>query len=148
MGTSHFTRRPLRVLVVDDLRDATDSLGLLVKFWGFTPFVAYDGPTALALARNARPDVVLLETGLRGGMDGYEVARKLRELPGLGKLLIVAVTCYGQPEDLRRCWDTGIDFHFVKPVDPEELRQLLDVAEAALYRAVLRVGVAARAPTY
>jgi CheY-like chemotaxis protein len=118
MDTSIFPRRPLRALILDDLHDAADSLATLVRFWGHNPLVAYDGPTALGLARNNRPDVALLETGLRGGMDGCEVARRLRRLPGGDKLLLVAVTGYGREEDIRRCWDAGIDFHFVKPVDP------------------------------
>jgi two-component system CheB/CheR fusion protein len=115
----------LRVLVLDDVPDATDSLALLVRFWGHQPFVAYDGPTALDLARTHAPDVVFLDIALRDDMDGYEVARRLRQLPGMDKALLVAVTGYGRKEDVWRCWDAGIDFHFVKPVDPVELERVL-----------------------
>ena len=118
-------RHPLRVLVVDDIRDAADTLALLVRIWGHQPLVAYDGPTALDLARTQAPDVALLDIGLQGGMDGYEVARRIRRLPGLDKVLLVAVTGYGREEDVTRCQDAGIDHHFVKPVDPVELELVL-----------------------
>src|SRR5262245_3781424 len=111
-------RHPLRVLVVDDTRDAADTLALLVRIWGHQPLVAYDGPTALDLARTQAPDVALLDIGLPGGMDGYEVARRIRRLPGLDKVVLVAVTGYGREEDITRCQAAGIDHHFVKPVDP------------------------------
>jgi CheY-like chemotaxis protein len=112
MGPPHPTRRPLRVLVLDDLHDAADSLATLVRFWGHNPLVAYDGPTALDLARTHGLDVAFLDIGLRDGMDGCEVARGLRRLPDGDRLLLVAVTGYGREEDIRRCWDAGIDFHF------------------------------------
>jgi CheY-like chemotaxis protein len=130
----------LRVLVVDDHRDSADSLALLLRQWGHTPLVAYDGPTALALARDAPPDVALLEVGLRGGMDGYEVARRLRQPPGLGTVLLAAVTCYGRGVDVQRCWDAGIDFHFLKPVDPADLEHFLGRAKDALDRAACGLG--------
>jgi two-component system CheB/CheR fusion protein len=120
---------PLRVLVLDDWKDSADSLARLVQLWGHEPLVAYDGPTALDLARTHSPDVALLDIGLRDGMDGYEVARRLRQLPGMDKALLMAVTGYGREEDGERCRDAGIDRHFVKPVDLEELRQVLAGAE-------------------
>jgi two-component system CheB/CheR fusion protein len=116
--------RPLRVLVLDDVRDSADTLALLVRLWGHQPRVAYDAPTALDLARTYTPDVVLLDIGLPD-MDGCEVARRLRQLPGREKILLVAVTGYGSEEDVRRCRDAGIDLHFVKPVDPEKLHEVL-----------------------
>src|SRR5437016_5854385 len=106
------TTPPLRVLVLDDLRDAADSLALLVRLWGHRPLVAYDGPTALDLARGDPPDVALLDIVLQDGMDGCEVARRLRQMPGLDKLLLVAVTGYGREEDVLRCKGAGIDHHF------------------------------------
>jgi two-component system CheB/CheR fusion protein len=118
------TARPLCVLVVDDYQDAADSLALLVRQWGYQALVAYDGPSALDLALSYSPDVVLLEPRLPG-MDGFEVARRLRQVPGMDQALLVAVTGYGRKEDVQRCWDAGIDFHFVKPVDPVELELVL-----------------------
>ncbi len=118
-------RHPLRVLVVDDTRDAADTLALLVRLWGHQPLVAYDAPSALELARTHAPDVALLDIELPDGVDGCEVARRLRQLPGGEKILLVAVTGYGREEDVRRCKDAGIDHHFTKPVNPVELERLL-----------------------
>jgi two-component system, chemotaxis family, CheB/CheR fusion protein len=129
MDTTSPDYRPLCVLIVEDCRDTTDTLALLVGFWGHQALVAHDGPAALDLARTHAPDVALLDIGLRGGMDGCEVARRLRQLPGLEKALLVAVTGYGQKADVERCRGAGIDRHFVKPVDPEELRHVLTRAE-------------------
>jgi two-component system CheB/CheR fusion protein len=135
-------RHPLRVLVLDDVRDAADTLALLVKFWGHRPFVAYDGPAALDLARTHTPEVALLDIGLRDGMDGYEVARRIRQLPGMEKVLLVAVTGYGREEDVKRCKDAGIDCHFIKPVDPEELREVLAAADRIRRKNVQRASQA------
>jgi signal transduction histidine kinase len=113
-----------RVLVVDDNRDAADSLALLLKLMGHEVRTAYDGPAALQEARAWRPEVVLLDIGLPG-MTGYEVARRLREERPPEELLLVALTGYGQEEDRRRSQEAGLDLHFVKPVDPNALRDLL-----------------------
>src|SRR5262249_14563792 len=117
---------PLRVLVLDDVRDSADTLALLVRLWGHQPLVAYDGPAALQLARTHEPDVALLDIGLADGLDGCDVARRPRQLPGMKEALLVAVTGYGQEADIHRCKEAGIDCHFVKPVDPEKLREVLD----------------------
>jgi two-component system, sensor histidine kinase len=111
---------PLRILVVDDLRDAADSLALLLKLLGHDVCAVYDGPTALRTAASFRPDVVLLDLGLPG-MDGYEVARRLRGQVGL----LVAATGFGQEEDRRRCREAGFDRFLLKPLDLDELRRVL-----------------------
>ena len=113
-----------RVLVVDDNRDAAESLTVLLELWGHAVRIANDGPDALALAAEYRPDTVLLDIGLPG-MDGYEVARRLRELPGSHSMFLVAVTGYGQDEDRRRAYETGFDHHLTKPVEPAKLGSLL-----------------------
>ncbi len=113
-----------RVLVVDDNRDAADSLAILLRLTGHEVRTAYDGPAALREARAWRPEVVLLDIGLPG-MSGHEVARRLREERPAEELLIVALTGYGQEEDRRRSQEAGFDLHFVKPVDPNALRDLL-----------------------
>jgi CheY-like chemotaxis protein len=92
--------------------------------------VAYDGPEALAEAAARRPDVVLLDIGMPQ-MDGYEVARRLRQGAEGGKLVLVAVTGYGQEEDRRRAREAGFDYHMLKPVDPGDLRELLSATEGA-----------------
>ena len=116
--------RAFRVLVVDDNRDAADSLALLLQLWGHLPVVAYDGPSALEAARASPPDLVLLDIGLPG-MNGFELASRLRGQPGGDDLLLVAITGYGQASDVRRAREVGFDHHFVKPIDPDVLLGLL-----------------------
>jgi CheY-like chemotaxis protein len=118
------------VLIVDDCRDAADSLGLLLKRWGFQTAVAYDGPSALAVALARPPAVVLLDIDMPG-MDGYEVARRLRGQPRMAEALLIALTGYGEEEDVSRCREAGIDLHLLKPCEPEELRRVLDGRLAA-----------------
>jgi PAS domain S-box-containing protein len=121
-------QRPLRVLVVDDNEDATETLTDLLELWGHGVRTAHDGRAALAAAEEYAPDVVLLDIGLPG-MDGYEVAVHLRSRPECAARL-VAVTGYGQEEDRRRSREAGFDLHLTKPVDPEELKRVLAAAPA------------------
>src|SRR5262249_60092589 len=100
------------------------SLTMVLRLWGHEVRLARDGPTALQIAREERPDVVLLDIGMPG-MDGYEVARRLREQPALKKPFLIAVTGYGRQEDQRRSRKAGVNLHLVKPVDTEGLRRLL-----------------------
>ena len=117
------TRR--RILVVDDNADAARSLArLLTRLYEQEVRVANDGPEALVVAGEFRPELVLLDIGLPG-MSGYEVAEQLRRLPEHERILIVALTGWGQEDDRRRSLAAGIDHHLVKPVDPEDLLALL-----------------------
>jgi CheY-like chemotaxis protein len=116
----------LRVLVVDDNADAARSLSLIVALWGHETRVARDGPAALAAAVEFLPDVALLDLGLPH-MDGYEVARRLRELPGLGAVVLGAVTGYADEAQRRQCDGAGFAFCFFKPADLGELKALLGV---------------------
>ncbi|HXO20656.1 MAG TPA: ATP-binding protein [Thermoanaerobaculia bacterium] len=113
-----------RVLVVDDNRDAAETLATLLEHWGFAVRSACDGPAALTTAAVFLPEVVLLDIGLPG-MSGYEVARHLRAMPGLHQAMLVAVTGYGQDDDRRQSREAGFDHHLVKPVDPQRLRELI-----------------------
>jgi PAS domain S-box-containing protein len=113
-----------RVLVVDDNRDAAESLALLLRTRGVDCDVAHDGPAALERVRARAPTVVLLDLGMPG-MDGYEVARRLRKEPAGRAVQLVAVTGWGQPEVHRRCREAGFDRHLVKPVGLESLEALL-----------------------
>jgi PAS domain S-box-containing protein len=126
--TSAPTPAPLpaarRILVVDDDRDAADSLALLLRLWGHEVRTSHDGQSALKAARSYQPDLVLLDIGLPG-LNGYEVGRQLREEFGKEQMLLVAMTGYGQEEDRRRSQQAGFDHHWVKPVDPVALRALL-----------------------
>ena len=114
----------LRVLVVDARPDATDTLAMLLKLWGYQPTVAYTAATALDLAQAQRPDVVLLDIGLPG-MDGREVARRIRQLAGMDRVLLVAVTGHGGEQEERSCREAGFDLHLLKPFDPEALQRIL-----------------------
>ncbi len=113
-----------RVLVVDDNADAADSLALVLRLEGQEVCVAHDGTKALELAAAFRPEVVFLDLGMPG-MDGYEVARRLRGQPGLEQVVLVALTGWGQDEDRRRTREARFDHHLTKPADPEALRRLL-----------------------
>jgi PAS domain S-box-containing protein len=114
-----------RILVVDDNVDAAASLAkVLTRLMGQEVRVAHDGLEALEAADEFRPEIVLLDIGMPG-LDGYEVAERLRREPEFEGTLLVALTGWGQPEDQRRSQEVGFDRHLVKPVDPEALRELL-----------------------
>jgi len=115
-----------RVLVVDDNQDAADSLAMLLGVRGEEVRIAYDGAQALEVERDFKPDVVLLDIGLPA-VSGYDVAERIRGKRG-DKVLIVAITGWGQEKDLRRAEDAGIDHHFTKPVDFEALVALIERA--------------------
>ncbi|OAI42277.1 hypothetical protein AYO40_00090 [Planctomycetaceae bacterium SCGC AG-212-D15] len=112
------------LLVVDDNVDAADSLALLLRLEGHEVRVAHDGPSALKIAQAERPHMIFLDLGMPG-MDGYQVARRLRRLPEFQQVLLVALTGWGQEEDQRRSREAGFDLHLVKPVEPDELKELL-----------------------
>jgi CheY-like chemotaxis protein len=124
----------LRILLVEDDGDSAETLAVLLRIYGHEVEVAHDGPTALRLAAAAPPDVALLDLGLPGGMDGYEVARRLREQEADKLPLLIAVTGYGQEEDRRRSAEAGIHLHLLKPVDGEALNRLLQRFQAVIAR--------------
>ena len=113
-----------RVLVVDDNIDGADITALLLRELGHEAQVAYSGPGALTAADSYLPNVVLLDIGLPE-MDGYEVARRLRQHPLLRNAWLVAITGYGQESDRQRSKEAGFDHHLVKPVGPDKLEVLL-----------------------
>jgi CheY-like chemotaxis protein len=117
-----------RVLVVDDNRDAADSLAELLELLGHETATAYDGPSALEQALEVTPALVLLDIGLPD-MNGYEVAAALRQQPGGGELKIVAVSGYGRDSDKDLSRKAGFDDHLVKPVAMETLEKLLRTIE-------------------
>jgi two-component system CheB/CheR fusion protein len=119
VGTATF-----RILVVDDNPDSAETLALLLQFGGHDVRTAHEGESALETAYAFRPQVIVLDIGLPK-MDGYEVARRLRQDPEMKKLFLVALTGYGQDEDRQRSKDAGFDHHLVKPVDPAELQSVL-----------------------
>lgn len=117
-----------RILVVDDNVDSARGLESLLTLLGYDVRTSFDGWSALEVALNHRPAVVLLDIGLPG-MDGYEVATKLRSDPRLRETVLIAVTGYGQEEDRRRSREAGFDHHLIKPVDFDTLLALLEQTE-------------------
>jgi len=122
--------RRLRVLVVDDNQDSRESLAMLLGFWGHDVLSASEGTEALNVARQERPDVVLLDIGLPG-IDGYEVARRLLAQADKRRPALVAMTGYGQAEDRKRAREAGFALHLVKPVEPDALQRALAVVDRA-----------------
>jgi two-component system, sensor histidine kinase len=113
-----------RILVVEDNPDAAEAMLLLLRAAGHQVTVLNDGAAAVAVARELRPQVVLLDIGLPG-LDGYTLARTLRGLEETRAARIIAVSGYGQPGDRQRSMEAGFDMHLVKPVDPERLAEAI-----------------------
>jgi len=124
-----------RVLIIEDNRDAADSLADVLALSGHQVEVAYDGPAGLAKARAHPPEVVFCDIGLPAGMDGYAVARALRGDPATGSAYLVALTGYAQPDDQRRARENGFDVHLPKPPDLAALQRVLAQAPRGPARA-------------
>lgn len=114
----------LRVLCVDDNRDAADTLGILLELVGFEARVCYDGKTALQAAEEFRPDAAILDLSMPG-MTGDELGRLLRERPWARQIPLVALTALGDEEARRRTTAAGFDLHLTKPVSPDRLANVL-----------------------
>ena len=112
------------MLVVDDNVDTVATLAMLVQESGHEVRTAYDGSGVLETALDYRPNVVLLDIGLPE-MDGYEVAKRIRQQPVLQNVVLVAITGYGQDADRQRSQEVGFNVHLVKPVDFGEVQQVL-----------------------
>lgn len=115
---------PLRILVIEDIQDAAETLRDLLELLGHEVEVALSGADGLDQARRFRPDVVLCDIGLPG-MSGHEVATRLRQDPETASLHLIALTGYGTEEDRQRAAEAGFDLHLTKPVQPEHLQQVL-----------------------
>ncbi len=115
--------RKMQVLVVDDNQDAADSLAALLEIDGFDVRVVYDGASAIALTAEQAPDMIIMDLGMPG-MDGYETARAIRQRAGAERILMVALTGWGQNDARRRTREAGFDHHLVKPVELEQLVRL------------------------
>jgi len=131
-ASSHPASAHRRVLVVDDNEDAASTLAMLLELWGHEVATVGDGPAALAAVAAQRPETVLLDLGLPG-MTGYEVAQRLRA-SGEKDLQIVAISGYGQPDDVARAKASGFDAHLTKPVEPAVLQRLLAEGVHAIAR--------------
>jgi CheY-like chemotaxis protein len=119
------TEPVLRILCVDDDPQSADILGVLLELTGFETRVAYDGVSALTIARDYHPDAAILDLTMPG-MDGYELAGRLRELnAGRTPPVLIALTGWGGEDVRRRSAEVGFDLHLTKPVDPDQLALLL-----------------------
>ena len=121
----------LKVLVVDDNRDAADTCSALLELSGHSVRTAYTGHEALAIAAKTRPHVVLTDIGLPD-IDGYEVAAKIKAAPWGRRTALVAVTGWGQESDKQRAFSAGFSHHLTKPIDPDTLESLLQSLSAEL----------------
>ncbi len=131
-GTADGTAKAaMRVLIVDNSPDAVQSLAILLKDWGYQVREAYDGGSGLREAEKWQPNVAILDIGMPG-MDGYEVAKRLRQANPEG-LVLVALTGFGEDEDRRRAREAGFDYHLLKPFSPEELHDLLIMIETSAH---------------
>jgi CheY-like chemotaxis protein len=121
----------LRVLVVDDSVDSAESTAIILEMSGHEVRKAHDGPDALSLAADFRPDVVLMDIGMPG-MSGHEVAYRMRQTPGMRDIVLIAMTGYGRQADHEESRAAGFDHHLVKPLDFDKLREVLSAAAACL----------------
>jgi len=127
LGFSEPTALPverLRVLVVDDNEDTAETVAIILRHAGHDVRLAHSGQAALETAIAFHPEAVILDLGLPG-MDGYEVARRIRETPSLGGVRLIAVSGYAQEGDRRRSKEAGVDVHLAKPVEPVRIQQIL-----------------------
>ena len=123
--------RPCRMLVVDDNRDGADLMAVLLRLQGHEVEVAHDGYCALEIAAKFEPEVVLLDIGLPG-INGYDVAKQLRQMKLARPQCLIAMTGYGSEEDRQRTEEAGFYHHIVKPIEPAELNKLLARSIAAM----------------
>jgi CheY-like chemotaxis protein len=119
-----------RILVVDDNRDAAESLAMLLRLGGNEVETAFDGLAAVEMARRCRPELILLDIGMPK-LDGYDACRRIREHAWGKQMMIVAMTGWGQSEDRRKSEAAGFDAHLVKPVAASALQQLLEGSQDA-----------------
>ncbi|QGM45672.1 response regulator [Methylocystis heyeri] len=124
------SRSPRRVLVIDDDHDVADSLVLLLETFGATARAAYSGAEGLEQIPQFKPELVFLDLGMPH-MNGYETAARIRECPEGRALNLVALSGWGQEEDVARSRQAGFDDHFTKPADIEALEELLQRLDAA-----------------
>lgn len=117
-----------RVLVVDDERDAADSLVRLIQVLGYEAKAAYDGEEALREVASFLPDMALIDIGMPG-LNGFETVSRIRQQRGNVTMILVAVTGWTREEDQRKAYDAGFDLHIAKPMTVETLKELLSIVD-------------------
>jgi CheY-like chemotaxis protein len=120
-----------RVVVIDDNKDAADTMAMLIEVLGGSARTANDGPSGIEAVNEFRPGIVFLDIGMPS-MDGYETCRRIRMQPFSRDIVIVALTGWGQPQDKARAMLAGFDVHLTKPVDPNAVEKLLSGGAGAL----------------
>ena len=115
-----------RILVVDDNRDAADSLARLIRSFGLDAKAVYDGSEAIEATADFQPDMALVDIGMPG-MDGFQTVSELRQRRGNVHLIVVAVTAWSRDEDKRRAYESGFDLHVPKPMTVERLKEVLEL---------------------
>jgi CheY-like chemotaxis protein/two-component sensor histidine kinase len=120
---------PKRVLVVDDNRDSADTITALLLAWGHEARTLYDAQSVISVVAEFQPDVVMLDIGLPK-INGYDLARQLRQSGNSRHIVLVAFTGYGQDDDRRRVREAGFDHHLLKPLQPEALAKIIDAVPA------------------
>jgi CheY-like chemotaxis protein len=113
------------VLVVDDNLDAATTLAMVLRSYGHTVFTADSGKAGLRAGEQEEPDAIILDIGMPD-MNGYEVAQRVRRTPWGGDVLLLALTGWGQKEDIERALGCGFDVHMTKPADPEHIERVLE----------------------
>ncbi len=125
-------RKGLRVLIVEDLADSALSMAMLLKLYGHEVSISANGVDGIESARNAKPDVVLIDIGLPG-LDGHAVAKEISDQRDGRTPLLIAITGFGQESDRRRSQEAGIDLHLLKPVEPPVLESILRAFQSELH---------------
>ena len=115
---------PRNIVVVEDIPENRETLVTMLELEGHQVTAADNGQTGVELIAEAKPDFALVDCGLPV-LDGYQVARKVRETPALSNTVLIALTGYGQPQDIEKALDSGFDHHMVKPVEMDDLREVL-----------------------
>ena len=123
-------RSPKRILLIEDNRDARELFRMVLELAGHSVSEAESGDCGLDLLNTEQPDVAIIDIGLPG-IDGYEVARRIRARAEGRAMLLLALTGYGLPKDYERSAQSGFDHHLVKPVDPCDLTRLLDAHQVS-----------------
>jgi len=129
LGSMSSSSAARRVLIVEDNPDNRLALRTLLELWGYAVEEAPDGAQAIQMHLERSAEIALIDIGLPG-INGYDVAKRIRSAPG-GRPFLVALTGYGRTDDRRKALDAGFDAHLVKPVDPDELERLLATAPSA-----------------
>jgi PAS domain S-box-containing protein len=131
--------RPKQMLIIDDNKLQAQSLGLLLQLWGYEVRLAYDGPSALAVLSEYNADVALIDIGLPG-MNGYEIARYIREQPQWRGMMLIAQSGWGRDSDREKTGDAGFDHHLTKPIDHRALEKILTHADGKIANSVVAIG--------